>query len=221
MPMSSKRLEMLDDKLAEVQATLLTQVDGLLAGIIVCPTPVPSGEWLSVVLRTEDGEPVVFSDSKQRETLVGLLIDYRSRLVEDLDAERYQALFEVDPRNDDLLWELWAEGFMLALGLAPPEVWDMLIANPDEEAADAMAMLMTLIAISQGETPPELQDKDALVEEAPDIIPACVEVLYRGRLKTHALHAAAASERKGPKAGRNEPCPCGSGKKYKTCCGAN
>jgi len=26
---------------------------------------------------------------------------------------------------------------------------------------------------------------------------------------------------KGPKIGRNDPCPCGSGKKYKKCCGAN
>ncbi len=24
-----------------------------------------------------------------------------------------------------------------------------------------------------------------------------------------------------PKIGRNDPCPCGSGKKYKKCCGAN
>ncbi|MDD4821881.1 MAG: SEC-C metal-binding domain-containing protein [Bacteroidales bacterium] len=24
-----------------------------------------------------------------------------------------------------------------------------------------------------------------------------------------------------PKIGRNEPCPCGSGKKYKHCCGSN
>ena len=24
-----------------------------------------------------------------------------------------------------------------------------------------------------------------------------------------------------PKIGRNEPCPCGSGKKYKNCCGKN
>ncbi|MCA9791670.1 MAG: SEC-C domain-containing protein, partial [Candidatus Eremiobacteraeota bacterium] len=23
----------------------------------------------------------------------------------------------------------------------------------------------------------------------------------------------------GPKVGRNDPCPCGSGKKYKKCCG--
>ena len=26
---------------------------------------------------------------------------------------------------------------------------------------------------------------------------------------------------KGPKVGRNDPCPCGSGKKYKQCCGKN
>ena len=26
---------------------------------------------------------------------------------------------------------------------------------------------------------------------------------------------------KGPKIGRNDPCPCGSGKKYKQCCGRN
>lgn len=27
--------------------------------------------------------------------------------------------------------------------------------------------------------------------------------------------------RKGAKVGRNDPCPCGSGKKYKNCCGKN
>jgi preprotein translocase subunit SecA len=27
--------------------------------------------------------------------------------------------------------------------------------------------------------------------------------------------------RSGTKVGRNDPCPCGSGKKYKKCCGAN
>ena len=27
--------------------------------------------------------------------------------------------------------------------------------------------------------------------------------------------------RKGPRVGRNDPCPCGSGKKYKHCCGKN
>jgi preprotein translocase subunit SecA len=33
--------------------------------------------------------------------------------------------------------------------------------------------------------------------------------------------AKAAPVRMGPKVGRNDPCPCGSGKKYKQCCGKN
>ncbi|WP_233275148.1 SEC-C metal-binding domain-containing protein, partial [Neisseria meningitidis] len=27
--------------------------------------------------------------------------------------------------------------------------------------------------------------------------------------------------REGEKTGRNDPCPCGSGRKYKACCGKN
>jgi hypothetical protein len=33
-------------------------------------------------------------------------------------------------------------------------------------------------------------------------------------------YAAAPIRRSAPKVGRNEPCPCGSGKKFKKCCGA-
>jgi Preprotein translocase subunit SecA (ATPase, RNA helicase) len=36
-----------------------------------------------------------------------------------------------------------------------------------------------------------------------------------------AAAAVATAIRKGEKIGRNDPCPCGSGKKYKKCCGAN
>ncbi len=44
-------------------------------------------------------------------------------------------------------------------------------------------------------------------------IPAAVKVPQRsGKQET---------VRKQPTVGRNDPCPCGSGKKYKKCCGAN
>ena len=42
--------------------------------------------------------------------------------------------------------------------------------------------------------------------------------------KQKALYAEQRNSRtvvKGKKIGRNDPCPCGSGKKYKKCCGAN
>jgi preprotein translocase subunit SecA len=35
-----------------------------------------------------------------------------------------------------------------------------------------------------------------------------------------AIDVAPAPMRSGPKVGRNDPCTCGSGKKYKNCCGA-
>ena len=38
--------------------------------------------------------------------------------------------------------------------------------------------------------------------------------LYKLETKSHTVI-------KPPKVGRNDPCPCGSGKKYKKCCGAN
>ena len=42
------------------------------------------------------------------------------------------------------------------------------------------------------------------------------EWLYDGMVETHEEPF----RREAPKVGRNDPCPCGSGKKYKKCCGA-
>jgi preprotein translocase subunit SecA len=40
--------------------------------------------------------------------------------------------------------------------------------------------------------------------------------LSRGDIKSAGK---ATQKREGAKIGRNDPCPCGSGKKYKKCCG--
>ena len=42
----------------------------------------------------------------------------------------------------------------------------------------------------------------------------------RVRLKNKAPQTAQATPDSSPDPGRNAPCPCGSGKKYKRCCGA-
>lgn len=46
-----------------------------------------------------------------------------------------------------------------------------------------------------------------------------MDVLTQGMGKAIRLHAGALRQRSnGPKVGRNSPCPCGSGKKFKQCC---
>ncbi|MDE3161441.1 MAG: SEC-C domain-containing protein [Acidobacteriota bacterium] len=39
-------------------------------------------------------------------------------------------------------------------------------------------------------------------------------------MRKEAKRSVAAAKVTRPKIGRNEPCPCGSGKKFKKCCGA-
>jgi hypothetical protein len=65
-------------------------------------------------------------------------------------------------------------------------------------------------------------------EEAPDILARFREVVladarYAARIVRHykafrALIDVPREPTRAPKAGRNEPCPCGSGRKYKRCC---
>jgi preprotein translocase subunit SecA len=53
---------------------------------------------------------------------------------------------------------------------------------------------------------------------APDAAPARTE--SAGGSRGGGEQAAGTVKREAPKVGRNEPCPCGSGKKYKHCCGS-
>ena len=52
--------------------------------------------------------------------------------------------------------------------------------------------------------------EDTKAQKKSDIVSEANEELSKEKPKP---------KRAGPKVGRNDPCPCGSGKKYKVCCG--
>lgn len=52
---------------------------------------------------------------------------------------------------------------------------------------------------------------------APDIIPYAVEIVHRAK-PVQADAPAGPAKRRHPKVGRNDPYPCGSDKRFKTCC---
>jgi len=61
------------------------------------------------------------------------------------------------------------------------------------------------------------EERAEMKERAPAARPARV-TLSRGDIKSAGKTT---QKREGAKIGRNDPCPCGSGKKYKKCCGAS
>ena len=78
---------------------------------------------------------------------------------------------------------------------------------------------MTLGAIATSEHPLSGEEVDELTSNAADVIPDLVELLNTWRRGRHVLEQGVSSH--SAKVGRNDPCPCGSGKKYKKCCGAS
>ena len=73
----------------------------------------------------------------------------------------------------------------------------------------------------------EPDEEDKMMEEAAELIPACVidiAAYWRAKGSQQVSMPLTAGpppqpHRASAKVGRNDPCPCGSGKKFKTCCG--
>ena len=219
----SRRLKLLEKKLASLpadsDAMLVSELDGFLAGILVCPDLIMPGEWLPLVWGgDEDAEPV-FENAHQAEQLVGLVMEHYNATAHDLQSGRYAPVFEVDTRHDDELWELWIEGFEIAMQLRP-ESWGVLLQS-DEDTRTALAGLITLTRINQGDSGLPEDGIKELTEKAPDLIAAWVEILNAWRVSQHLAPQPAPPAPSFGKVGRNDPCPCGSGKKYKKCCGLN
>jgi uncharacterized protein YecA (UPF0149 family) len=58
---------------------------------------------------------------------------------------------------------------------------------------------------------------DEVIERIPEALVTCAEV---GATLAETYATPREPARREAKVGRNDPCPCGSGKKYKKCCGA-
>jgi len=99
--------------------------------------------------------------------------------------------------------------------LRTPALFSYALALPGIQSRKGMKVLFEQIeADAYGLTTDEVE----LVEGALD-----QRMLFTGQAPVFTKHAHLEPEVKpvssGPKTGRNDPCPCGSGKKYKKCCG--
>jgi uncharacterized protein len=208
----SKRLQDLDDFLSSdlfgEDAMLISELDGFFAGLVVSPALIMPREWLPYVWGEE--EPA-FESEEQAQGVVDLIFGHYSDVIKQLDRGDYRPVYDIDS-DDSLLWECWIEGFWRAVMLRPYE-WRAHAETEDKDLLHAVVCITRLHEIAttpSAELKPMEMDTE-LRDMAPDVIPDAVETLHRARL-------AGAKQAGRPKVGRNDPCPCGSGKKHKKCC---
>ncbi len=195
----------------------LSDLDGFLTGIAIGPELVMPSEWLPAIW---GGDEPVFESIEQAQTVMGTIMGRYNEILHALstDPEAYAPLFWEDPSGEVIAAD-WAEGFVDAIRLRP-EAWRPLL-----EDREALVMLMPILALcgdAEGGSPLELdleEDADLLVE-APELIPACVAGIDGFWKERRGWPKSGSGQAKSAKVGRNDPCPCGSGRKYKRCCSA-
>ncbi len=135
-------------------------------------------------------------------------------------------MFDTDEATGETLWELWMSGFSSAFALRPHSL-DRASESGPQEVIVAIHLYMQLHLIAEGEGGLDAGAVAYFTETAPSLIPEMVVTLNNwtkaggaGAFLTPMMRPQPVRRAAG-KVGRNDPCPCGSGRKHKRCCGAN
>jgi uncharacterized protein len=214
-------LDFLASPAAPKTAMSPVELDGYLTGVVVSPDLLLPSRWLGG-LWGED-EPV-FDSQDQLQTVIGAVMDRYNAIVAALDAGfeqieakqtlDYRPLFLVggDKPSHDAV-RTWVRGFSKAMALAP-QGW-ISIAE-DERLQPLLSPIIGFTGFSNFEFEPA-DDIETLLDEAAAEIPRTAIILRKiGQFRDQKRSARSASKPR-----RNDPCPCGSGLKYKRCCGAD
>lgn len=247
-PAELRAFDAVCDRLAGFDPVLTPEyVDGFLAALASGPPVLEPGQWLPLLCK--DAFDRAFADPEDHAQALRALRTRLAVLWDQLDPEALmdepdalrldplmdewtdalrQQLQQEEGLNDTELAELqtgavWASGFSAGMQALPP-LWPA--ATPDAEQAALFDELMQhagALSLSAASEPWQAHVQRHYPDAPPDreqlITEACFAVqALRLWWFDHAPRTETRRVQAPP--GRNDPCPCGSGRKYKKCHGA-
>jgi uncharacterized protein len=213
IPIADVGLEALDAFLSSDRSPpdsmMLSDLDGFLTAIAIGPELVLPGEWMPVIWGGE--EPVFADDAEMQAVLGGIMSRYNEILRQIADRTFEPIVWST--ADGTLVAADWADGFLQAISLRAT-AWEPLIRSEDGH------LLFPILALCGDENGDSLldiapEDEDEILAEAGTVLPVCAIAIadyWKGRGRVPRVHSVS-------KPGRNEPCSCGSGRKFKRCCG--
>ena len=226
LPLSKEELDELDAFLASDNAPTncmgLSQMDGFITAIVCEPEMAPPSQWLPIVWGGED-EPE-FDSEEQGLRIMELLFRLMNGISVSLAAgpggfEPLLYLGEIEGKTRRMA-DAWCAGFIICLEWRY-EWWKPFVV--DKVAIRYLFPIAALVGDAKGEEFRLATDTPEKRDELIGMIPLCVDNIYEFWLNyRHARPIEGAADNiyiPRRKIGRNQPCPCGSGRKYKKCCG--
>jgi uncharacterized protein len=194
-------------------AMTLPMLDGYLTAIAIGPAAVPTARYLPPIWAEDATAPEPdWADEAQRSYVIGLIERWHDAIVARRDAEALH--IPAISTEHGMVQEAgaWAEGFAMGMELHS-EKWNPLFEDV-RGAEDGLAIL----ALCEGETeflgrPASPVEKRQIVERLPRLLRQ-IATYWRDPGKGYPKSVPLRVQ----KIGRNDPCPCGSGLKFKKCC---
>jgi uncharacterized protein len=191
----------------------ISTLDGFFTAIVSGPVAIPPSVWLPVIWG--DFEPEWESEAAFSE-IFSLLVRYMNSIAAFLmeSPDDFEPLYEerlVDERVYTVVDE-WCEGYLMGVNLSSDQ-W----MTDEEEMTALLAPILAFTETTQW-LGHNLADDEA--ENMRQAIAPNVRSIHAYWLARRDEYPPSNSpvRRHAPKVGRNDPCPCGSGKKYKKCC---
>ena len=230
LPLSENDLDELDQFLMSEatsdETMMLDVLDGYLTAIVIGPTTLSFNHWFSGIWGPEKEDMPKFATMAEAQRIIDLIVRHMNGIIaafED-DPDEIEPLFSIWPysEGESELYdgESWAYGFVQGLKLCRKD-WQPLFDDPTGKEMFKPLYLMG----EEDVTPEEMELSDSPEQRAAltEQIPASIAWIYRFWLpyrQAMVERMETTKHRTTVKTGRNDPCPCGSGQKFKKCCGA-
>ena len=188
--------------------------NGLITAVIVAPRLVSPDEWMPFLIDDSAGD----LSAEQIEAVHELMmIEYRS-ILDSLAARdgSYEPYFCED-EGGGVITRDWAEGFLAGIELGG-QAWASVLDSEDGpiDLVTPFILLQDEEFLAKAAQEGGLGREESLLAAQAEL-PLLIQDFYE-QSPHGAQGKEGASKDPGNKAGRNDPCPCGSGKKYKRCC---
>lgn len=205
----------------------LEGLDGYLTAIAAGPVTLLPSEWLPGIWGPTQDDAPAFDSIEQAQRVLDLLMRYYNGVIHSLerDPDEFAPVFGTVTYADEVREyrdaEAWAAGFMQGVALSA-QYWQPLFDDP--QGRDWMQPLRLLGADERASNEASSDEATLMLDPSgreilADRIPASIAAIYRYwlpyRKAVHERSLATTIQRSEPKIGRNDPCPCGSGKKFK------
>ncbi len=201
----------------------LEEMDGFFAALNCAPATAPLSEYLPEVWGGDETAP--FEGADGLEEFFNLSMRHWNHISHELGSADLVFIPWLDAEEGEEFPKAnrWAQGFLRGIETCRKD-WDEIFEDEDK-----FAVLLPVLALvhendpdpemRSWQTPPSLELRKGVCAGLAVSAQHLYDYFRPHRIR-EARRGAAVARRTRTKVGRNEPCPCGSGEKYKRCCGS-